>query len=87
MWKDYNASYSWGFEKPDDGRVLHGDKDIVDTPPYKRNINTVFQRYALFPLAYPSKEILNNCEVFVDLGLEMTEYYNEKWNELKASLN
>jgi len=38
-----------GFEKPDVGRVLHGDQDIVDIPPYKRNINTVFQRYALFP--------------------------------------
>ena len=38
-----------GFEKPDDGRVLHGGKDIADVPPYKRNINTVFQRYALFP--------------------------------------
>jgi len=38
-----------GFEKPDDGRVLHGDNDIVDIPPYRRNINTVFQRYALFP--------------------------------------
>jgi len=39
------------------------------------------------PAAYPSKEVLENCEVFVDLGQEMTEYYNEKWNELKASLN
>ncbi|MBK5251516.1 MAG: extracellular solute-binding protein [Peptostreptococcaceae bacterium] len=39
------------------------------------------------PAAYPSKEILDNCEVFVNLGAEMTEYYNEKWNELKASLN
>jgi len=38
-----------GFEKPDSGRVLHGKRDIVDIPPYKRNINTVFQRYALFP--------------------------------------
>lgn len=31
-----------GFEKPDDGRVFHGGKDIADIPPYKRNINTVF---------------------------------------------
>ena len=37
--------------------------------------------------AYPSQEILDKCEVFVDLGAEMTTYYNEKWNELKASLN
>jgi len=38
-----------GFERPDSGRVLHEDKDIGDLPPYKRNINTVFQRFALFP--------------------------------------
>lgn len=38
-----------GFEKPDSGQLLHEDKNIVDVPPYKRNINTVFQKYALFP--------------------------------------
>lgn len=38
-----------GFEKSDTGQVLHHEKDIKDVPPYKRNINTVFQRYALFP--------------------------------------
>lgn len=38
-----------GFEVPDSGVVLHEDKDIADVPPYKRNINTVFQKYALFP--------------------------------------
>ena len=39
------------------------------------------------PRAYPSQEILEQCEVNIDLGSEMTDYYNEKWNELKASLN
>lgn len=39
------------------------------------------------PSAYPSKAVLDMCEVYIDLGPEMTEYYNEKWNELKASLN
>lgn len=39
------------------------------------------------PAAYPSQEILDQCEVYIDLGAEMTDYYNEKWNELKASLN
>lgn len=37
--------------------------------------------------AYPSQDILDQCEVYIDLGPEMTKYYNEKWNELKASLN
>ena len=38
-----------GFAKADKGRVLFGGEDITDVPPNKRQINTVFQRYALFP--------------------------------------
>ncbi len=38
-----------GFLNPTDGRVLFDDKCINDVPPYARQINTVFQRYALFP--------------------------------------
>jgi putative spermidine/putrescine transport system ATP-binding protein len=38
-----------GFERPDEGRVeLDGD-DVTDRPPYARDVNTVFQDYALFP--------------------------------------
>lgn len=37
-----------GFEKADSGQVLFDGKDIQDTPAYERNINTVFQKYALF---------------------------------------
>ena len=38
-----------GFETPDSGDVYFGDERINDLPPYKRQVNTVFQRYALFP--------------------------------------
>ncbi|NMA49204.1 MAG: spermidine/putrescine ABC transporter ATP-binding protein, partial [Tissierellia bacterium] len=38
-----------GFEKPTEGNVYFDDKDITSLPPYLRQINTVFQRYALFP--------------------------------------
>ena len=38
-----------GFEKPSSGEILYKGKDIIPLPPYKRAINTVFQRYALFP--------------------------------------
>ena len=38
-----------GFEKPTEGEILLNGKDIISLPPYKRPINTVFQRYALFP--------------------------------------
>lgn len=38
-----------GFESPDSGQVIFNRKDITDLPPYERQINTVFQKYALFP--------------------------------------
>ena len=38
-----------GFEMPTSGKILLNGEDITDLPPYKRPINTVFQRYALFP--------------------------------------
>ena len=37
-----------GFEHADEGQVLFEGKDIAGVPPYKRRINTVFQKYALF---------------------------------------
>ncbi len=52
-----------GFEQPDEGDVLFLGKDIAALPPHKRNVNTVFQRYALFPhlnvfenIAFPLRE-------------------------------
>ena len=37
-----------GFEQPTEGKIYFNGKDITEIPPYKRNINTVFQKYALF---------------------------------------
>ncbi len=52
-----------GFETPDEGDVIFMGEKINDLPPHKRNINTVFQRYALFPhlnvyenIAFPLRE-------------------------------
>ncbi len=52
-----------GFEQPDQGDVVFMGKRINDVPPHKRNINTVFQKYALFPhlnvfenVAFPLRE-------------------------------
>ena len=52
-----------GFETPDTGDVMFLGERINDTPAHKRNVNTVFQRYALFPhlnvfdnVAFPLKE-------------------------------
>jgi len=38
-----------GFEQPTEGSILIGGIDAVGIPPYRRNVNTVFQHYALFP--------------------------------------
>jgi spermidine/putrescine transport system ATP-binding protein len=38
-----------GFEEPNDGVIYLGDRDVTGLPPYKRDVNTVFQSYALFP--------------------------------------
>jgi spermidine/putrescine transport system ATP-binding protein len=38
-----------GFERPDEGHILLDGVDMAQTPPHKRNVNTVFQNYALFP--------------------------------------
>ena len=52
-----------GFETPDEGDVIFLEKRINDVPPYKRHVNTVFQKYALFPhlnvfenVAFPLRE-------------------------------
>ncbi len=52
-----------GFEQPDEGSVFFLGEDIASLPPHKRNVNTVFQRYALFPhlnvfenIAFPLRE-------------------------------
>ena len=52
-----------GFETPDSGDVIFMGDRINDVPPHKRNVNTVFQRYALFPhlnvyenVAFPLRE-------------------------------
>ncbi len=51
-----------GFEEPTEGRIFLGDRDVVGLPPYKRDVNTVFQSYALFPHM--------NIEQNVAFGLE-----------------
>ena len=38
-----------GFEMPTTGKILLNGQDITLLPPFKRPVNTVFQRYALFP--------------------------------------
>ena len=60
-----------GFETPDSGDVIFLGDRINELPPHKRNVNTVFQRYALFPhlnvyenIAFPLRERkVNKAEI------------------------
>ena len=76
-----------GFVAPDEGQILLDGKDISGIPPYKRPLNTVFQRYALFPhldvydnIAFglklakvPEKEIEKKVKKMLKL-VSMTDY-------------
>ena len=49
-----------GFVNPDTGRVLFEGKDITNMPPEKRNVNTVFQKYSLFPHMNVAENIISS---------------------------
>ena len=51
-----------GFEDPTAGRVFLGGTDVTDHPPYKRDVNTVFQSYALFPHLTVEKNVAFGIE-------------------------
>lgn len=86
-----------GFEIPQSGQILLEGKDITKLPPYKREVNTVFQNYALFPnmtveqnVAYGlTQQKLSKKEVAlkVDKGLEtvrMSDFRRRKPQELSG---
>ncbi len=63
-----------GFESPTEGQVLFNGRDITEVPPYKRNVNTVFQRYALFP----NMNVFNNIAFGLKLKKVPTGEFVEK---------
>ncbi len=72
-----------GFEECTNGEVLFEGKNIADLPPYKRKINTVFQKYALFPHM--------NVEDNIAFGLQIKKMdkkvIKEKVKEMLALVN
>lgn len=52
-----------GFEVPNSGRILLGGKDVTRVPPNKRNVNIVFQDYALFPHMNVARNIAFGLEL------------------------
>lgn len=71
-----------------DPDIAFANTDYIGySTPHKTAKDMLSEEVKNDPAAYPSQDILDQCEVYIDLGDEMTDYYNEKWNELKASLN
>ena len=63
-----------GFETPDKGQVIFDGVDITSLPPNKRNLNTVFQKYALFP----HMSIAENIAFGLKINKKSKEYINDK---------
>lgn len=63
-----------GFETPDHGQVIFDGKDITSLPPNERNLNTVFQKYALFP----HMTIAENIAFGLKIKKKSKEYINDK---------
>ena len=63
-----------GFETPDAGSVIFDGKDITSLPPNERNLNTVFQKYALFP----HMSIAENIAFGLRIKKKSKEYINDK---------
>ena len=86
-----------GFESPDDGVVLFDDKNVIPLPPDKRESNTVFQTYALFPhmtvyenVAFslrlkklPKDEIDKKVREYVHL-VQLDQHIHKKPNQLSG---
>src|SRR5215210_9292251 len=51
-----------GFEDPTEGRVFLGGDEVTQLPPYRRDVNTVFQSYALFPHLTVEKNVAFGLE-------------------------
>lgn len=67
-----------GFEKADSGTVEFDGVDITQIPPYKREINTVFQKYALFPHL--------NVGENIDFGLKIKKISEAERNKLRSEM-
>ncbi len=69
-----------GFEHPDTGKIIFDGQDITSLPAYKRQLNTVFQKYALFP----HMTIAENIAFGLKIKGKSKTYINDK---IKYALN
>ena len=80
-----------GFETPDSGEIILNGEVINNLPPYERPINTVFQRYALFPHLNIFDNVAfglrNYNRVYEELKSNVRRSFEPKRRELTAKLN
>lgn len=72
-----------GFEEPDDGKILFNGEDITNKEPYERKINTVFQKYALFP----HMNVYNNIAFGLNIKKMDKKIIKEKVKEVLKLVN
>lgn len=72
-----------GFETPDAGDVFFGGERINDLPPYRRQVNTVFQKYALFP----HLNVFDNIAFGLRIQKRPAEEIRTKVKEMLALVN
>lgn len=72
-----------GFSMPTSGTIVMDGKDLVSVPPYKRKINTVFQKYALFP----HLNVFDNIAFGLNVKKLQKSIVKEKVTEMLALVN
>lgn len=73
-----------GFQQPDEGNVIFEGKNIDGVPAYKRQVNTIFQRYALFPHLNVHDNIAFGLKV---KKIKDKKFINEKVDEMLELVN
>ncbi|MCL2462309.1 MAG: ABC transporter ATP-binding protein [Defluviitaleaceae bacterium] len=72
-----------GFETPTSGELLFDGKSILNVPPHKRRVNTVFQKYALFP----NMNVAENIAFGLKIKKVKADVINAKVNEMLRLVN
>lgn len=72
-----------GFLTPGEGKVIFDNEDITFLPPYKRELNTVFQKYALFP----HMNVYDNIAFGLKIKKEPKDIIEQKVNRMLKLVN
>ena len=74
-----------GFEQPDSGNVSLFNENVTDIPPFKRNVNTVFQDYALFPHMNVEENVCYSLKIKKTPKIEQESQVEEMLSTVKLT--